>query len=80
MDDRVFEEELVKLTKQNADLIGKYGYLHCLLDTLAIKMHEAITHDRIMGYSEDHMNALAIEHVNHMNEVIADYVRKINER
>ena len=59
---------------------NKYGYLHCLLDTLAVKMHEAITHDRIMGYSEDHMNALAIEHVEHMNEVIFDYVSKINER
>lgn len=66
--------------EQNSDLINKYGYLHCLLDTLAVKMHEAITHDRIMGYSEDHMNALAIEHVEHMNEVIFDYVSKINER
>lgn len=69
-----------KLAKQNSDLVSKYGYLHCLLDTLAVKMHEAITHDRIMGYPEDHMNALAIEHVEHMNEVIFDYASKINER
>ena len=80
MDDKTFEEDLDKISRQNAYLINKYGYLHCMLDKLALKMHEDIAHDKIMGYSEDHMNALAIEHVNHMNEVIADYVRKINER
>ena len=80
MDDKAFEEELDKLAKQNTDLINKYGYLHCLIDTLAVKMHEAINHDRIMGYSEDHLDALAIAHVNHMNEVIFDYFSKINER
>lgn len=80
MNDRAFEEKMDELTKQKADLANKYGYLHCLLDKLALKMHEDISHDKIMGYSEDHMNALAIEHVNHMNKVIADYVRKINER
>ena len=79
-DNKSFEKELDKLTKQNADLINKYGYLNCLIDALAVKMHEAIAHDRIMGYSEDHLDALAIAHVNHMNEVIFGYFSKINER
>jgi hypothetical protein len=80
MDDKAFEEELDKLAKQKADLNNKYGYLHCLLDKLAVKMHEDIAHDRIMGYSEDHMDALAIKYVNHMTDVIADYFHMLNER
>ena len=81
MDDKQsFEKELDSLAKQNADLISKYGNLHCLIDALAVKMHEAINHDRIMGYSEDHTDNLAIEYVEHMNEAIFDYVSKINER
>lgn len=78
-DNKAFEEELDKLAKRKSDLVNKYGYLHCLLDKLAIKMHEDIAHDRIMGYSEDHLDALAIKYVNHMTDVIADYFRELRE-